>query len=136
MGSTTWIATQTDGNLAIGLDCSIATNTESALCAGEIWGPEPFFTDSGIGNSEATSLLTETTASITSSSFSATLSPTDFSYLPVTVTAGQDKLGSASGAQASSSSGGGDGNGAGILRSNLGLSSLVAGFLGMVMVVL
>jgi hypothetical protein len=130
-GSTTWLASETSGNLGLTLDCSIAQNTESAVCTGEIEAPEQIFTDPLIASSDVSSLLTATTASILSTSFSGTISSTDFTFLPVTVTAGQDKLGSAS-----SSSGGGDGNGVGGLKANLGISAAIAGVLGLVALVL
>ena len=104
------------------------------MCVGEIAAPEQVFTDPLIASSDLSELLTATTVSDLSTSYTGTLSSTDFTFLPVTITAGQEKLGSASSASASSS--GGDGNGAGSVKSNLGISGPVAGFLGMVMMVL
>ncbi|KAJ9615058.1 hypothetical protein H2200_001132 [Cladophialophora chaetospira] len=155
-GSSTWIASETVGNLGISLECSVAT--ESAVCTGQIAAPQAIFTDPSIDTSEISELLTATTASVLSTSYSGTISSTDFTYLPVTITAGQDKLsgtsssskssgsstfstsGSASGTGAASASssfaGPAQGNGAGSLGFNLGLSEALVGFLGMVMMVL
>jgi hypothetical protein len=136
-GSTTWIASETTGNLGVTLQCSIAQNSESAVCTGEIDAPEQIFTDPLIASSDLSELLTATTVDVLSTAYSGTISSTDFTFLPVTITAGQDKLaGASSAADSSSSSGGGDGNGAGSLQSNLGLSGLIAGFLGLVMMAL
>ncbi|OCT46881.1 hypothetical protein CLCR_02610 [Cladophialophora carrionii] len=137
-GSTTWVASETTGNLGVTLQCSIAQNSKSAVCTGQIEAPDQIFTDVNINSSEASELLTATNVDMLSTAYSGTISSTDFTFLPVTVTAGQDKLAGASSAadSSSSSSSGGDGNGAGSVKSNLGLSGLIAGFLGLVMMVL
>ncbi|ETI25753.1 hypothetical protein G647_02527 [Cladophialophora carrionii CBS 160.54] len=137
-GSTTWVASETTGNLGVTLQCSIAQNSKSAVCTGQIEAPDQIFTDASINSSEASELLTATTVDMLSTAYSGTISSTDFTFLPVTVTAGQDKLAGASSAadSSSSSSSGGDGNGAGSVKSNLGLSGLMAGFVGLVMMVL
>ncbi|EXJ57211.1 hypothetical protein A1O7_07558 [Cladophialophora yegresii CBS 114405] len=142
-GSTTWVASETTGNLGVTMQCSIAQNSESAVCTGEIDAPEQIINDPLINSSEASELLTATTVDVLSTAYSGTLSSTDFTFLPITVTAGQEKLAGGSRAadsSSSSSSSGADGNananGAGSFKSNLGLSGWMAGFLGLVMMVL
>ncbi|KIW65808.1 hypothetical protein PV04_08031 [Phialophora macrospora] len=136
-GSTTWIASDSTANVAATLECSIAQNSESAVCKGEIAAPEQIFTDPLLDPSEESALLTATTVHMLSTAYSGTVSSTDFTFMPITITAGQDKLADASSAaDSSSSSGGGDGNGAGSLKTNLGLSGLIAGLLGLVMMAL
>jgi hypothetical protein len=146
-GPQTWLASQSSGNLAVTLDCDIASNSESATCTGSIAAPEAIFTDPAVGLSEISNLLTATTVQLSSTDFSGVISSTDFTYIPVTVTAGQDKLsGSGSGSDSGSSGadstsgvsseGSDSGNSAGSLKVSLGLSGLMAGALGLVMAVL
>ena len=129
-GTTTYMAAETAGNLGVTLDCSIATDSASALCTGEIAAPAAIFTDPSLQLSEISSLDTASGVQMSSTTVSVTLDSAEFTFLPVTVTAGQDKLSSAS---ASASSGSASGNGAGSLQAEVAVSGLMAGFLGMVM---
>ncbi|KIX07623.1 uncharacterized protein Z518_02276 [Rhinocladiella mackenziei CBS 650.93] len=128
-GSTTWLASDSTGNVELTVDCSIARNTESAVCEEAIKAPAQVFTDPYINPAEITSLITASVDDISSTTFTATLGSTLLTYLPITITAGDELLASAS-AQATA-----EGNNA-AARSSVMLNGLVAGVMGVMILLL
>lgn len=141
--------------MGMSIGCSIASNTQSAVCEGTLEGPEDMFTNPGIRASDLSSLLIASGEDLTSITFSTTFESTDISYLPVTITAGQERLqeasesASASASESTDSSGSagesegsgsattdGSDNGNGAGRTVVTASGLVALVLGVTIMIL
>jgi hypothetical protein len=127
-GPRTFAYADSTGNLGATVSCSLAESTKSALCTAIVVAPVQVFTDANIGSSELSEFITATGLTLSTASVSVTVSSSLMTTYPVTITAGQELLASAS-AQAAASGNSG---------TKLGpvFSGFVAGILSLTMMLL
>lgn len=103
-GPRTFVYSDQEGNIGATVSCSLAESTKSAKCSATLVAPAAVFTDPLMGTSELSSLITASGVALSTAAVTGTVMPSDMTEYPVTITAGQAALASAS-AQSTNASG-------------------------------